>query len=422
MKNKYAKLKYIAPDIQDAFDMFYNTMLSDVRLSSFFESDAQIQSLIDKQKKFFLEAFELDVDQIEKSYIKIGEMHYDMRIPYVDYMKGMEILQEHFLLYSASIEDSAEIMREIFSYFRFIKSKTAQGYLNKMLESDEHDIQLFLQNITTINDEFDKKIVLNRINWLNTLILSIKNSIVLDTKTNDTEFKEWIERATFIDMEKKLFFEDLEKRININTQNLFYFLENGNYLEMLPLYESLQNIYKLTLILSNSVSLTVADDLVKNLKIDSLTHLYRKDAFNTFLEKELFFLKRSNSYFSVVYIDLDKFKYINDTYGHWSGDKVLEKIGELINSNIRESDIGFRNGGDEFAIILKQANEEQASKICEKIYQEFSSCNFMHNEKTFFNVSLSYGVFVCDESTKDMNITDVIEAVDQRLYKAKNKN
>lgn len=75
-----------------------------------------------------------------------------------------------------------------------------------------------------------------------------------------------------------------------------------------------------------------------------------------------------------------------------SGDKVIEQIGELIRKNIRASDIGFRIGGDEFAIIFKHATKEQAKKVCEKIKADFTTYKFIFNDKISFTVHLSIGI------------------------------
>lgn len=419
MGQRFKNLSKIVPDIDQAFTGFYNTLLGDMHFATFFESKEQVQQLIQKQKHFFTLSLDMSKEEIETVYVKMGEYHYDIRIPYIDFMKGMEILQEHFLIYTQKEGLSTELMEAIFEYFKLIKAQTARGYLNRMLEEDEKDIEIFFQNLADKEDEMTRKIVFERISWLKTLIQAIKYNKSYEAEMEDQEFQLWKQKNDFVDASKKVFIEDLEKRININTRNLFYFLKKGDFLEILPLYSSLLGIYKLTLLLSNSVSIAMTDYIVSNLKKDKLTNLYRKDAFDQFLEKEIEFLKRKDMLFSVVFIDVDDFKPINDTYGHWSGDKVLEKIGEVINYNIRASDIGFRIGGDEFAIILKDTTKENALKVCQKIKSDIVNFEFAYNDEKSFFVDMSMGIYACSQETNICSIEGLKKKVDEQLYQAK---
>ena len=418
----FIHLKKLVPYIDEAFEAFYNTMLNDLKLSVFFENDEQIKNLILKQKEFFSNSLSIPSDNLKTMYIKLGEYHYDIRIPYVDFIKGTDILEEHFLLNSQKFEKPVELMEEIFDYFKIMKSYTAKGYLNRMLSEDKRDIESFFEQTTSDQETYlPKAIVLEKIQWLKSLLNSIENDEDFDFNKNEGIFNQWSKEVQFFSLEKRNFFEDLEKRIIINTQNLFYFLKKEEYLEILPLYSSLLNIYKLTLMMNNALTLEYASKVIEEMKIDSLTKLFRKDIFEEILQKELAFAKRDNKYnLSIAYLDLDNFKSINDNFGHYTGDKVLEKLGECINNDIRGSDIAFRIGGDEFAIIFKGATKQQAKNVCKKIKVDFTSFEFIFNEEITFSVGLSIGIseFLL-EGKEDMQ--KLLESVDKKLYEAKNR-
>ena len=418
----FIHLKKLVPYIDEAFEAFYNTMLNDLKLSVFFENDQQIKNLILKQKEFFSNSLSIPSDNLKTMYIKLGEYHYDIRIPYVDFIKGTDILEEHFLLNSQKFEKPVELMEEIFDYFKIMKSYTAKGYLNRMLSEDKRDIESFFEQTTSDQETYlPKAIVLEKIQWLKSLLNSIENDEDFDFNKNEGIFNQWSKEVQFFSLEKRNFFEDLEKRIIINTQNLFYFLKKEEYLEILPLYSSLLNIYKLTLMMNNALTLEYANKVIEEMKIDSLTKLFRKDIFEEILQKELAFAKRDNKYnLSIAYLDLDNFKSINDNFGHYTGDKVLEKLGECINNDIRGSDIAFRIGGDEFTIIFKGATKQQAKNVCKKIKVDFTSFEFIFNEEITFSVGLSIGIseFLL-EGKEDMQ--KLLESVDKKLYEAKNR-
>ncbi len=417
---KFVHLDKLLPYIDDAFASFYDAMLNDIRLSVFFENNSQVLALIEKQKQSFVYSLHLSKTPLKKMYTALGEFHYDIRIPYVDFIKGTDILEEYLLLSTQKAEHSIELMDEIFEYFKVMKAFTAKGYLNRMLEEDKRDLASFFeQNTVEMTTYLPKNIVLEKIRWLKDLLHSIESDGEFNIETNDSLLKEWLNQVDFLTLQKRNFFEDLEQRILINTQNLFYFLKREEYLEILPLYTSLLNIYKLTLMMNNAVTLEYAKHIIEDMQLDSLTQLFRKDLLEELLKKEMALVQRQEVYrISIAYIDLDNFKGVNDTYGHYSGDKVIEKIGEVIRENIRASDMGFRIGGDEFAIILKNATKKQAKAVCSKIQTEFTSFEFVFNEELTFNVSISIGI--CEfphASKKDMK--DLLESVDKKLYEAK---
>ncbi|MDZ7819474.1 MAG: hypothetical protein U5K55_13115 [Aliarcobacter sp.] len=118
-------------------------------LQVFFDTKEQVIQLIEKQKEYFKASLYMQTEQLKLVYTKLGEYHYDMRIPYVDFMKGTDILEEQFLLHGRDDKNSKVLMEEIFSYFKIMKSYTARGYLNRMLLEDKKDIDTFFEQAST---------------------------------------------------------------------------------------------------------------------------------------------------------------------------------------------------------------------------------------------------------------------------------
>lgn len=417
---RFTEIHKLLPFIKDSFSEFYETMLKDTRLSIFFDSDEQIKELVKKQKMYFAASLSMPEIELKKAYIKLGEYHFDIRIPYIDFIKGTEILQEHFLKDAQNIAHPIALMNDIFGYFKIMKAYTAKGYLNRMIQDDRKDIELFFKNdIENDNSHLPRSVILQKIDWLKELLGAIENGTSFDHKLHEDFFHQWIEEADFLSKEKQLFYKEIETRILINARNLFYFLERGEYLEILPLYASLLDIYKLTLILNNSLTIEYANKVINDMQVDPMTKLFRKEIFIEILKKELAIQSRQEHYkFSIVYIDIDDLKYINDTYGHYSGDKAIESLGSLIKTTIRSSDMGFRIGGDEFALILRDATKENAKKVCAKILADMHAIEFVFNEKTTFKVGLSIGI-VEQNSANILSQAELIKAVDEKLYESK---
>jgi diguanylate cyclase (GGDEF)-like protein/PAS domain S-box-containing protein len=145
---------------------------------------------------------------------------------------------------------------------------------------------------------------------------------------------------------------------------------------------------------------------------DELTKLYNRKKFNEELEHALSFYARYKDATSLILFDIDKFKEINDIYGHLIGDKILMELAAIVAENIRECDILARWGGEEFALILPKTNIEQAISTAKKLREKIISYDFEIPQ----GVTCSFGVTVF----QDKDTTDsLIKRVDDMLYRAK---
>lgn len=151
---------------------------------------------------------------------------------------------------------------------------------------------------------------------------------------------------------------------------------------------------------------------LKRLSIrDSLTGLFNQRHFYAELEREAERTRRQKHSLSLILFDVDKFKNYNDTYGHLEGDKVLRKIGEIVQTSIRKDvDSGYRYGGDEFAVITPETNQQQSAKIGERILKDFNALGFSM-------VTLSMGIAEFDYT---LETEKVVKSADEALYRAKN--
>ncbi|WP_022856100.1 GGDEF domain-containing protein [Thermodesulfobacterium thermophilum] len=153
---------------------------------------------------------------------------------------------------------------------------------------------------------------------------------------------------------------------------------------------------------------------------DELTGLYNRYYLKDYLAKLIEKLKRNqNNKLFLIFIDLDNFKLINDTYGHNKGDNVLKEVAEILTVNFRKYDVISRYGGDEF-IVLLESNEHPTKKINalrQKIEENFKE----------FNLSFSYGISIFPDDIEDINmetqeiIKQLIEIADKRMYEDKTK-
>lgn len=160
-----------------------------------------------------------------------------------------------------------------------------------------------------------------------------------------------------------------------------------------------------------------ANKKLKKLAItDSLTGIYNHKEFMILANKYFDISKRNESALSVISLDIDFFKKVNDTYGHQAGDKVLIDLVKLINKNVRKSDSFGRLGGEEFSIILQNTSSIQAVNHAEKIRKIVESSEIMYGNKTI-KITISLGVVTLKD---EENINKLMNNADIALYKAKN--
>ncbi|WP_315117369.1 diguanylate cyclase [uncultured Clostridium sp.] len=156
---------------------------------------------------------------------------------------------------------------------------------------------------------------------------------------------------------------------------------------------------------------------------DGLTGVYNHRFFHDALREKIISCKEENSPISMIFIDIDYFKYYNDLYGHQQGDEVLKTIGAILKNNVDKEDIVARYGGEEFAVILPNTTEEEAVNVAENIRSKIESTYFKGEEnQPNGKLTVSMGISVYPYKAK--NDIELIKSADDALYRAKffNKN
>jgi diguanylate cyclase (GGDEF)-like protein len=146
---------------------------------------------------------------------------------------------------------------------------------------------------------------------------------------------------------------------------------------------------------------------------DSLTGLYVRRYFMVKLQEELHRAQRYNNILSVVMADLDRFKNINDTFGHDAGDRVLRAIGKFLQQNVRDVDVVARYGGEEFVIMIPEAANDAAHILSERLRKNLAEMKF----EDFPPVTISLGIATFPQDGTDPE--DLIRKADAAMYAAK---
>ena len=148
---------------------------------------------------------------------------------------------------------------------------------------------------------------------------------------------------------------------------------------------------------------------------DPLTGVYNRRQLFRLLERETSLANRGHAPFAVGIMDIDRFKQVNDTYGHQTGDMVLKTIARTVQKNLRKIDHMARYGGEEFSMILSYPNIDEAIICAERIRKTIEACTFNANGDTFHvTISIGLTIFIQGE-----DILTTLSRADKALYTAK---
>jgi diguanylate cyclase (GGDEF)-like protein len=151
---------------------------------------------------------------------------------------------------------------------------------------------------------------------------------------------------------------------------------------------------------------------------DSLTAAFNRRFFDEQLQKDVSHTKRHKTPLSLLMIDIDHFKAVNDTHGHTTGDRALAHVGQLIGGSIRMEDVFCRVGGEEFAVIMREATATQAVQMGERLRGLIEAAS-IDLEGLKLGVTISVGAAQFDPG-RHAGPSELTEAADQALYAAKN--
>lgn len=152
---------------------------------------------------------------------------------------------------------------------------------------------------------------------------------------------------------------------------------------------------------------------------DPLTNAHNRRYFEESLAREFGASIKHAWPLSVVFVDLDKFKQINDTYGHQTGDEILKAVAELLRDALRDSDIVARFGGDEFVLLLPGTDAVQADLVGQRICEGIRSRSIQTTASQRVGVTLSLGIATCDSQNRFDSSKALLAAADSALYHSK---
>jgi diguanylate cyclase len=295
---------------------------------------------------------------------------------------------------SVILRDTAIIINDLQSALQ-IELSDVQNFLTKVTTRLEEVECCFRDLASTETESRDETLQLN--NDVRTNVRNIRDGITKGESLN--EIKQTIEnRLSFIEQSVEVFFQSTQKRQQAWEETVGTLNGRINSMkgETAKLHKRIQKEYK-------------------KAKTDALTGISNRLAYNEKIKQEFARWQRYAHPLSVCVIDVDRFKSVNDSYGHKAGDKVLKTIAEVCASKIRKMDFIARYGGEEFVLLLPETPLERAKVVAENLRQEIEICKFHYANKPVA-ITISCGLAELGEG--DTTET-VFERADKALYAAK---
>ena len=190
-----------------------------------------------------------------------------------------------------------------------------------------------------------------------------------------------------------------------------YKLKDGDYLRVGNC------IYRF--LMGGNVEAEYHEEIYRLTIIDALTDIHNKRYFVEFLDRELARSSRYERPLSLVMMDIDNFKAINEEMGHLGGDFTLRELASRIKGNIRKEELFARYGGEEFAVVLPETSSDGALILADRLVKVISQQPFEYEDKTF-SVTISAGL-TTTVGEKGMTPVDLIRRADEKLYQAKHE-
>lgn len=182
----------------------------------------------------------------------------------------------------------------------------------------------------------------------------------------------------------------------------------GSFMVVLFLYKYINNLTE-----SNKLFIKYKEESTKDF-LTGLNNVRQFDMIYNNLTKKL---NNREEHLSLLFIDIDHFKRVNDTYGHTEGDLILKQLSEILISTCRDFDIVSRNGGEEFSVMLLDCMPEQAKIIAERIRVTVEKHEFLLSKGNSIGITISIGIATYPDTTSNFN--KLIDEADKALYKAK---
>jgi len=407
-------------------DTFYTIFLQNDVSSAFLSHSVVQERLAASLRNWLLSLIEVDPliqsDTFKKQQLRIGEVHARINIPNHLVMAGATLLKTEIgrrvmraCPNGQDVGHSLILLDELVDYAMRIMSVAYDTNSRETLKDNEAYRYLALGEDIDLERESQRAALME---WSQSILFSLlaENNLGPRETLSASPFGLWVRHRA-----KHLFSgSDMLQKIDQAIQKI-----DTNLLPEIRQAQGSQNLPALITRLQTQVeeikyllgALFQAAASVENGR-DPLTRTLNRRFLPALLGREISLAKTNNVPLSVLMVDIDHFKQVNDTHGHTAGDSILKQVAETILESVRASDFVFRYGGEEFLIVLVETSKEKAQQIAERLCRKVGQRDIALANAVSLNVTVSVGL-AAHEGHPDPKY--LIDRADKALYRAKDE-
>ncbi|EQB4723539.1 diguanylate cyclase [Enterobacter hormaechei] len=407
---------------------FYRVVLADPSAAEFLTTEQVERQLQEALRRWLIDVLSCRVEQVEelmRAQQRAADVHARIGIS-VDLVEmGFRVLKKLLLPVITASAHSPEVKLHIYHYainsIDLAMEVMSRAYVfsenNAAKEDENYRIFSLMENA----EEEKERQTAALLSWEMVLLykITLNSSIGNSLPLGQSEFGLWFShkgRHYFSGIAEaghisRLIqeFDDLFNEVRLAGQGLSDKAQRDKFLQRMR--NTLSQIITLLRELFDEVSR-------HEVGVDVLTRLLNRRFLPTIFKREILHATRAGTKLSTLQIDVDKFKQINDTWGHNTGDEILRKVSGAFYDNVRTCDYVFRYGGDEFLIVLTEISEVDALRIAERIRRRVEKIKVNSPTGDIIPLSLSIGVAMFNGHP---DYERLIQAADEALYGAKRR-
>lgn len=415
-------LSHITPDrIEGLVKVFYDTLLESPEAMAFLDHSVVQERLSRSLYNWLVELITPDTNVVSEVFIarqvKIGEVHARIKIPMHLVMAGVSVLKREIGVLMEGRANGFSAYRLIDARFdvalRYMSQSYVKGTLTRARLDEAYRLFSLDQDIT-LERERQRGSLLE---WSQSALFRVLSGERVDGTGNisSSPFGLWLRhRAGFL-FEGSGHLKNLNGLVERIDASLLPQLDRADALSRPATLKALQVAVEESSYLLNEMFQVLGDMEGGR---DPLTRALNRRFLPSILSREIGLANSEKSALSVMLIDVDHFKGINDTYGHQSGDEVLRQVAAAIVENVRPSDFVFRYGGEEFLVVLVETNAHQAFTVAERVRVAVQDRPVKMGSQADVSVSVSVGVAEhCGHPDENF----LIKSADTALYQAKQR-
>lgn len=402
-------------------EQFYSILRKDEDLSAMLPDDLVKNRLVHTLKQWLLDLFPEsqapDFHEMIEKQIRVGSIHARINLPVQHVNRAWRVLAENMQVRILNAEPPPEdmkiMLRVSVSTLNIAFETMTAGYSRVTTRSarSEEAFRLFSlgQNLTQEREAQRAAIA----EWTQTILFSVAADYGAEERIPlwDSEFGLWLTHRGSIIFEGMAGLEHVKNAVSEIDSRILPTLYRGRDIQggLAMLQAKVNEIKSLLGECFNAATRIEGGH-------DPQTRMLNRRFMDTVLTREIGYSRKMRRKLTVVMIDLDHFKQINDRFGHAGGDIVLQKCGKLMLDMIRIGDFAFRYGGEEFLIALVEIGKEEAMTLAERLRTKIANTNIEVSEGENVNITASIGIA---EFKGHPDYMQLVKSADEALYRAK---